>query len=42
MREAIEQGKMGPSDIEETLKDAVNFAIQDMTEAHAKTLLHYV
>jgi len=33
VREALEQGKLGPSDIEETLKDAVNIAIQDMTEA---------
>jgi len=33
IRDAVAEGKMGPSDIEETLKDAVNLAILDMTEA---------
>ncbi len=33
MRDAIAEGKVGPSDIYETLRDAVNMAIADMTEA---------
>src|SRR3990172_11437954 len=33
IRDAVAEGKLGPSDIEETLKDAVNIAIMDMTEA---------
>jgi 5-methyltetrahydropteroyltriglutamate--homocysteine methyltransferase len=33
IRDAIAEGKLGPADIEETLIDAVNIAIQDMTEA---------
>ena len=33
IRDAIAEGKLGRADIEETLKDAVNIAIQDMTEA---------
>ncbi|MFN8492883.1 MAG: hypothetical protein U0350_35090 [Caldilineaceae bacterium] len=33
MRDAIAEGKVGPSDIHETLRDAVNMAIADMTEA---------
>ncbi len=33
VREAVEAGKMGPADIEEALKDAVNLAIMDMEEA---------
>lgn len=32
-RDAVAEGKVGPSDIQETLKDAVNIAILDMTEA---------
>jgi 5-methyltetrahydropteroyltriglutamate--homocysteine methyltransferase len=32
-RDAVAEGKVGPADIEETLKDAVNLAIMDMTEA---------
>lgn len=32
-RDAVSEGKVGPSDIQETLKDAVNLAIMDMTEA---------
>lgn len=32
-REAVEAGKVGPADIAETLRDAVNMAIIDMTEA---------
>ncbi len=31
-REAVTEGKVGPADIEETLKDAVDLAIMDMTE----------
>jgi 5-methyltetrahydropteroyltriglutamate--homocysteine methyltransferase len=33
MRDAIAEGKVGPADIQETLRDAVNMAIADMTEA---------
>ena len=33
VREAVEEGKMGPADIDEALKDAVNLAIMDMEEA---------
>lgn len=33
MRDAIAEGKVGPSDIHETLRDAVNMAIVDMAEA---------
>ena len=32
-REAVTAGKVGPADIQETLKDGVNLAIMDMTEA---------
>jgi 5-methyltetrahydropteroyltriglutamate--homocysteine methyltransferase len=32
IRDAVAEGKLGPSDIQETLKDAVNIAIMDMTE----------
>lgn len=32
-RDAVADGEVGPSDIEETLHDAVNIAIMDMTEA---------
>lgn len=32
MRDAVAEGKLGPADIQETLKDAVNLAIADMTE----------
>jgi 5-methyltetrahydropteroyltriglutamate--homocysteine methyltransferase len=33
IRDAVAEGKLGPSDIDETLRDAVNVAIMDMTEA---------
>ena len=33
IRDAIAEGKMGPSDVQETLQDAVNLAIADMTQA---------
>ena len=33
IRDAVAEGKLGPSDIQETLKDAVNIAIMDMTES---------
>ena len=33
LREAVAAGKMGPADIDEALKDAVNLAIMDMEEA---------
>jgi 5-methyltetrahydropteroyltriglutamate--homocysteine methyltransferase len=33
VREAVAAGKMGPADIDEALKDAVNLAIMDMEEA---------
>lgn len=33
VRDAVAEGKMGPADIDETLRDAVNVAIMDMTEA---------
>ncbi len=32
-RDAIAEGKVGPSDVQETLKDAVNLALMDATEA---------
>ena len=32
-RDAVAENKVGPADIEETLKDAVNIAIMDMTDA---------
>lgn len=33
VRDAVAEGKMGPADIDEALKDAVNLAIMDMEEA---------
>ncbi len=33
VRDAVAEGKMGSADIDETLRDAVNIAILDMTEA---------
>jgi len=33
VRDAVAEGKMGPSDITESLRDAVNIALLDMTEA---------
>lgn len=33
LRDAVADGKLGPSDIDESLKDAVNIAIMDMTDA---------
>jgi 5-methyltetrahydropteroyltriglutamate--homocysteine methyltransferase len=33
LREAVAAGKLGPADIDEALKDAVNLAIMDMEEA---------
>ena len=33
VRDAVAEGKMGPCDIDEALKDAVNLAIMDMEEA---------
>ena len=33
VRDAVADGKMGPYDIDEALKDAVNLAIMDMEEA---------
>ena len=33
VREAVEEGKMGPADIDEALKDGVRLAIQDMVDA---------
>lgn len=32
-RDAIAEGKVGPEDVQETLRDAVNIALQDATEA---------
>ena len=33
VRDAIAEGKMGPADVDEALKDAVKLAIMDMEEA---------
>src|SRR4030095_16401088 len=33
IRDAVAEGKLGPLDISETLRDAVNIALLDMTEA---------
>ena len=33
VRDAVAEGKLGPSDIEESLKDAAELALLDMTEA---------
>lgn len=33
IRDAVAEGKLGPADINETLRDAVNIALMDMTEA---------
>jgi methionine synthase II (cobalamin-independent) len=33
VKDAVAAGKMGPADVDEALKDAVNLAIMDMEEA---------
>src|SRR5438093_210812 len=33
IRDAVAEGKLGPADLAETLRDAVNVALLDMTEA---------